>query len=88
MVINMGYAEQGRKINALLKEGFAAQDKEKIINAFIWAGQVAKFRCRQNTAYENFMKIVLDGIVEVDYVPFDDGESGRTFDILRVTKNL
>lgn len=84
----MGYAEQARKINAQLKEGFANNDKEKIINAFIWAGQVAKFRCRQNTAYENFMKMVLDGIAEVDYVPFDDGESGREFNILRVTKNL
>ena len=91
--VSMSYHEQAEKINAQLKEGVAIDnegnvDKEKIINAFIWAGQGAKFRCRNNSAYESFMRLVLKDIAEVKYVPFKNDGSERDFDILRVVKNL
>ena len=84
----MSYLEQAEKINAMLKDGFATNDKEKVINAFIWAGQVAKFRCRNNSAYENFMRYVLKDIAEAKYVPFKNDGSERDFEVLRVIKLL
>lgn len=86
----LSYQEQAQKINTMLKEaglgkggidGTGRIDHEKVINAFIWAGQVAKFRCRNNSAYESFMRLVLKDIADVKYVPFNE-----EFDVLRVVQ--
>jgi len=37
-----------------------------LINTIIWFGQVAKFRCRSNTAYKNFCDYVFKDIAELE----------------------
>ena len=33
-----------------------------LINAILWFGQVAKFRCRNNVAYDNFSRLCFKDI--------------------------
>jgi len=60
--VKMSYNEQAERINKELKEFFTSdvqtltdRQKEFILNLVISVGQVAKFRCRSNTAYDNFI---------------------------------
>ena len=63
----MSYTEQAEQINVKLKFALGnvpEQQKKDIINALLWFGQVAKFRCRSNSAFDNFSKEVLRDIAE------------------------
>ena len=84
----MSYQEQASKMNERLKKFFhsdnepseiSLEDKE-MIDTILWFGQVAKYRCRSNTAYDNFCKVVFDGIVEVERTK----KEGMDFEILQV----
>ena len=65
--------EQARKINERLKsmfKGIEIRQKEEIseeaiANIFIRFGQIAKFRCRNNTAYKNFLDTCFDGLFKI-----------------------
>tara|TARA_Y100000310_G_C20643286_1_gene795157 strand:- start:193 stop:468 length:276 start_codon:yes stop_codon:yes gene_type:complete len=86
----MSYHEQAEKINKNLKDIFKSdiegdhamskEDIKKLIDNIIWFGQVAKYRCRSNTAYDNFSKAVFEGIVELERTKLE----GQEFEVLRV----
>jgi len=80
----MSYHEQAEKINELLKKFNQNQldnkDKKDIINAILRFGQVAKYRCRSNTAYDNFATECFQDIAELERVQ----PEGLDFEILRV----
>lgn len=84
----MSYYEQAEEINKLFKKLDQNTDntdnkdnKEKLINAILRFGQVAKFRCRSNTAYDNFSKLCFQDIAELERVK----PEGLEFEILRVS---
>ena len=84
------YQETGKKINEKLleilkDENISEEGLEGIFNAFIRMGQVAKYRCRNNSAYDRFIAIVGKDIVEVKRGPIPDGRGGD-FEVLMVTK--
>lgn len=66
----MSYQEQGERINKMLGEAglneFDEPTREKLINAILRFGQVAKFRCRSNVAYDNFCNVVFKGLAKVE----------------------
>lgn len=80
----MSYYEQAEKINSrLIDAGIKEFDeitKEKLINAILWFGQVAKFRCRSNSAYDNFSQLVFKEIGKLARKPLFDGSD---FDVLQ-----
>lgn len=83
----MSYYEQANAINTDLKQlfssvpisSFTKEQRERILNIMIRLGQVAKFRCRSNTAYDNFINCCLKEIATAKRVPIKEGEE---FEIL------
>jgi hypothetical protein len=70
----MSYHEQASKINQKLKEAFEGMDEEtitKIVNSMLYFGQVAKFRCRSNSAYDGFTSAVFRDIKKTGRVHDD-----------------
>lgn len=62
--------ESARYINDNLKTlvnnlNLTIHDKEKLFNLMIELGRVAKFRCRSNAAYRNFLEMVFSGLAEI-----------------------
>jgi len=86
----MSYYEQAKGINQDLTQlfnsiyirEFTIEQRERILNIMIRLGQVAKFRCRSNTAYDNFIRQCLDGIADAKRFPLKAGEE---FEILTAT---
>lgn len=86
----MSYYEQAEGINKDLKnlfgsvniEAFTPTQREDILNIIIRLGQVAKFRCRSNAAYDNFIAACFRDIAETKRVPIKEGED---FEILKAT---
>lgn len=76
----MSYHEQAEGINKDIYDGITTQDKKKLINAILRFGQVAKFRCRSNAAYDNFATLCFKDIAELERVQ----PEGLDFEILRV----
>ena len=53
----MSYHEQASSINQRLQksfEGMTEDEVKEIVNTMLYFGQVIKFRCRSNTAYDGF----------------------------------
>lgn len=85
----MSYQEQANKINEDLKNFFSSdvqtltkEQKEFILNMIIQVGQVAKFRCRSNVAYDNFISSCFSGIADCKRVgknPDDEWLALRAF---------
>lgn len=91
----MSYQEQAESINHVLRSNFnllehteefdpeiRARAKTEIINAILRFGQVAKFRCRSNVAYDNFSKLCFDTIADLERAQVEDKE----FQALQVRK--
>lgn len=80
----MSYQEQAEKINKqFLDAGLKEFDKitqDKLINTILFFGQVAKFRCRSNSAYDNFSREVFKEIAEIKR----EVQEGFDFEVLRV----
>ena len=79
----MSYYEQAKKINGIFREFYDKMPIEpnvKFIEGILWFGQVAKFRCRSNAAYDNFCKAVFEGIVNIERTK----KEGFDFDVLQV----
>lgn len=60
----------GRLKNVVDKLGFGKLDGDddlltELCNTIIRFGQIAKFRCRSNAAYKNFVDSCLKGVAEV-----------------------
>lgn len=77
----MSYTEQAEKINLQFQDLKVLDEitKEKLINAILWFGQVAKFRCRSNSAYDNFTREVFKDIAEIKR----EVKEGFDFEVLR-----
>ena len=85
----MSYYEQANRINQEIKDFFGSplqqlndRQKEFILNLIIGVGQVAKFRCRSNSAYNNFISQCFKDIATCKRVvrnEGDDWESLRAF---------
>jgi len=82
----MGYYEQAEGINKDLKDLFGSipmkefteRQREMLLNIFIRFGQVCKFRCRNNTAYDNFVSQCYKDIAEVKRVKADEDSEWET----------
>ena len=81
----MGYHKQAEKINEKLRSSLSSlsdEDVFDIIDAMLYFGQVAKFRCRSNPAYDKFSRACLHGIVSIERVQPEHLD----FEILRVKR--
>ena len=75
--------ERGQKINIKLKtllEGLNDNTKKGLLNEMISFGQVAKFRCRSNTAYKNFIDTTFKDIATTEVIR----PEGLNFDIIQI----
>jgi len=87
----MSMYESAKKINDDLTqlfgstnvENFTIEQRERILNILIRFGGVAKFRCRSNSAYDNFVNACFNNIATTERVKFDDDSK---FSILQVKK--
>ena len=89
----MSYYEQGQQINTELKRFFERLKLDggepyikELIDNILRFGQVAKFRCRSNSAYDGFVSVCFEGIVKTGRTPFL-GKEGN-FEVLQVTEVL
>ena len=81
----MSYQDQAEKINEVFKRTFPEWNDEKkkeLVDTILRFGQVAKYRCRGNTAYDNFSKIVFKDIAELERQQVE----GQEFEALMVKK--
>ena len=86
----MSYYEQAEGINkdlvnlfnSLPINEFTREQREQILNIIIRFGQVAKFRCRSNSAYDNFVRLCYNNIASANRRPIKEGEE---FEILIAT---
>ena len=76
---------EANKLKEMIKAfGF----NEAQLNVLVRFGQVAKFRCRTNTAYKNFIDSCLDGSefsLVYDTITKADGS---TFDVPKIIKKV
>ena len=80
----MSYQDQAEKINEVFKRIIPLTNfqSNELLNAILRFGQVAKYRCRSNTAYDNFSKIVFKDIAELERQQVE----GQEFEALMVKK--
>ncbi len=86
----MSYFEQAKGINkdltqffnSLYIKEFSISQREQILNLIIRVGQVAKFRCRNNSAYDNFINACFEGVATAQRVELRAGEE---FKVLTAT---
>ena len=83
----MSYQEQGEKLNSEFKKCLNEIDLDgkdiylrDLIDAILRFGQIAKFRCRSNVAYDNFCNVVFKDIVSIERRLVE----GQTFEKLQV----
>jgi len=84
----MGMYEKAKELNEEFLTIFSGQClddasdefKEKIIKTIEKFGRVAKFRCRSNTAYKNFITAVFENICSFEEKQITHGD--RTFTVL------
>ena len=81
----MSYNEQAKRINTDLKDFFNSplqqlneRQKEFILNMVIAVGQVAKFRCRSNTAFDGFINQCFQDVAEIKRVQANPGDEWKT----------
>ena len=74
--------EQARKLNERIKE---ANFTEEQLNILVRFGQVAKFRCRSNTAFKNFVTACFEEVAKLEDVEIPDGRGG-TFTGIKAVK--
>lgn len=75
------YHTTASKLNPIFKDAFEGLDEEqvkKVVNAIIWFGQTAKYRCRNNSAYDTYCGEVFRGIQHLERKDF-----GLGFAVLR-----
>lgn len=80
----MSMYEQAEKLRLRFESMFneaniKQADREAIIDIVIRFGQVVKFRCRNNTAYKNFLNSTFKGLAEIrEYTEERDNSNGFT----------
>ena len=81
----MASYQESQKINDRIKpilDTMVKSDRDMLINAILWMCQTAKYRCRHNTALDNFCRIIFKGCAEIHRVPILI--NGKEFPILPV----
>lgn len=68
--------------NSNIDSGAVKELMKDVLNTMIRFGQTAKFRCRSNVAYDNFVKSCFNNIAEVERHKLE----GHDFEILEVIK--
>ena len=89
----MGMYESAEKINTDIKDlfksinitEFTSKQREEILNIIIRFGSVAKYRCRSNTAYDNFVTACYKDVAVLDRVKINPEDE---YEILRATIEL
>ena len=76
--------EHASKINRKLWEQHPQLTNE-IINTIIEFGRIAKFRCRSNVAYKNFVDACFKGIADVQEVKAERTSDGKEYTYLQAT---
>ena len=74
---------QGERINnnlITLLKGIDNNKKKDLLNEIIRFGQIAKFRCRSNTAYKNFIDTTFKNIATAEVVR----PEGLEFDVIQI----
>lgn len=73
--------ESAERINKEIKEFFNSdfqslpnKQREWILNMIISVGQVAKFRCRSNTAFDNFISSCFKDVAKCERVARNEGD--------------
>lgn len=82
----MSYYEQAKGINRDLKDllnrvsldHFTKNQREMLLNIFCRFGQVAKFRCRSNIAYDNFVNSCFEGLAIAKRVKSNENSDWET----------
>lgn len=82
----MSYHEQAEGINKDLKsllervklDAFSVNQREMLLNIFCRFGQVAKFRCRSNSAYDNFVNNCFKDLAVAKRVKANDNDDWLT----------
>ena len=79
--------EQADKLNCRFESMFNEMnikkaDREAIIDLVIRFGQVAKFRCRSNTAYRNFLESTFRNLANIKEVE-KQRENGNSYTQLK-----
>ena len=65
---------------------YRANLNNDLLNAIIEFGRVAKFRCRSNTAYKNFVEATFKGIADIKEVECEDTATQRKYTILEAKR--
>lgn len=76
----MSMYEQAEKLNTNFKqlfnsipiEHFTTEQRELILDLIVRFGAIAKFRCRSNTAYDNFVNTTFKEIATFERIKFND----------------
>jgi hypothetical protein len=81
----MSYHDQAKKINAKFGLRMAEMDDETVtdlINTILWFGQVAKLRCRNNSAYDTFSRECFRELAKLER-----SDTGLGFEVLHVRES-
>ena len=70
--------------NSLPMAEFSLWQKEQILNILIRFGRVAKFRCRSNSAYKNFVSACLEEVAELQVIKGID-KKGNEYESFRAS---
>jgi len=76
------YQETGKKIADRISTPLSKldeTDRRDVIDAILFFGQTAKFRCRNNSAYDNFCRICFGRVARLER-----SDVGLGFDMLHV----
>lgn len=68
--------------NSVPLEQFTKEQRKTIINIMLRFGAVAKFRCRSNVAYENFINACFEKVATFEKVPQGDYEILQAKEVL------
>ena len=74
--------EHAEKIRGKLLPLIKKEDRE-LVNTIIEFGRVAKFRCRSNAAYKNFVTACFKDIAEIREVEGEATKDGRVYTFLQ-----
>jgi hypothetical protein len=80
----LSYYKQADNLHEKFKElldGMSDEKKTLFIDTILYFGQVAKYRCRSNTAFDNFSSQVFRKIAHLDR-----SDTGLDFPILHVVR--
>lgn len=85
----MSMYEEAKKLNEILKMEFTEKEpSHTLLRAILRFGQVAKYRCRSNVAYKNFVTAVFEDIATLNSKTIkSDGREHEVLELIPVPKD-